>query len=125
MLVGLAEESEPLERADADVAVAEPRQHRRAGRRGLVAALQRLAGLEQREALRGVDAQRFEHLGRQHLADPALERQPAVGVAAVGRLARALGAEVEQPVRDRRGAARRGSRGRRRSPGLYTRNWWP
>jgi hypothetical protein len=43
----LAEEGEPLEGADADVAVAEPGQHRRAGRRGLVAALQRLAGLEQ------------------------------------------------------------------------------
>ena len=41
---------------------------------------------------------RFEHLGRQHLADAALQRQPSVGVAAVGRLARALGAEVEQPA---------------------------
>ena len=51
-----------------------------------------------------------------HLADAALERQAAVGVAAVGRLAGALGAEIEQPVRDRRGAARRGSRGRRRFP---------
>ena len=40
--------------------------------------------------------ERLEHLGRQHLAHPALERQPAVGVAAVGRLPRPLGAEVEQ-----------------------------
>ena len=55
-----------------------------------------LAGLEQREGLRGVDAERLEHLGREHLAHAALERQPAVGGAAVGRLARALGAEVEQ-----------------------------
>ena len=36
--VGLAERGEALEGADADVAVAEPDQHRRAGRRGLVAA---------------------------------------------------------------------------------------
>ena len=42
--------------------------------------------------------ERFEHLGREHFADAALQRQPAVGVAAVGRLARALGAEVEQPA---------------------------
>ena len=81
------------------MAVAEPDQHRRAGRRGLVAALQRLAGLDQREGLRGVDAERLEHLGREHLAHAALQRQPPVAEAAVGRLARALGAEVEQPAR--------------------------
>ena len=57
-----------------------------------------LAGLEQREALRRVDAERLEHLGRQHFADAALEGQPAVGRAAVWRLARTLGAEVEQAV---------------------------
>ena len=33
-----------------------------------------------------------------HLANAALERQPAVGVAAIGRLARSLGAKVEQPA---------------------------
>ena len=97
-ILGVVEESEPLEGADADVAVAEARQYRRAGRRRLVTALQFLAGLEQSEALRRVDAERFEHLGREHLADPALERQPAVGVAAVRRLARTLGAEVEQAI---------------------------
>ena len=42
--------------------------------------------------------ERLEHLGREHFANAALERQAAVGVAAVGRLARALGAEVEQAV---------------------------
>ena len=95
----ILEEGQPLEGADADVAVAEPGQHRRAGRRGLVARGQLLAGLEQREALRRIDAERLEHLGRQHFAHPALERQPPVGGAAVGGLARSLGAEVEQPAR--------------------------
>ena len=78
------------------MAVAEPRQHRRAGGRGLVAALQRLASLEQGEALRRVDAERLEHLGREHFAHSALERQAAVGMAAVRRLARTLRAKVEQ-----------------------------
>ena len=98
MFVGLAEEGEPLESADADMAVAEPRQDRGAGRGGLVAALQRFAGLEQSEALRRVDPKRFEHFGRQHFANAAFERQPAIGMAAVRRLARALGAEIEQPT---------------------------
>ena len=98
MLSASLEEGQPLEGADADMAVAEPGQHRRAGRRGLVAALQLLAGLEQREGLRGVDAERLEHLGREHLAHAALQRQPPVAEAAVGRRARALGAEVEQPA---------------------------
>ena len=40
----------PLEAADADVAVAEPDEHGGAGRRRLVAALERLARLDQREA---------------------------------------------------------------------------
>ena len=80
------------------MAVLEPDQHRRAGGGGLVVALQRLAGLDQREGLRGLDAERLEHLGREHLAHAALQRQPAVAEAAVGRLARSLGAEVEQPA---------------------------
>ena len=67
-----------------------------AGGRGLVAALELFAGLDQREALGGIDAQRFEHLGRQHLAHAALERQPAVAAARPRRAARALGAEIEQ-----------------------------
>jgi len=50
---GIALEGEALKGADADMAVTEPHQHRRAGRRGFVAALQRLAGLDQREAARG------------------------------------------------------------------------
>ena len=45
-ILGLAEEREPLERADADMPVAQPRQNGRAGGGRLVAALQRLAGLE-------------------------------------------------------------------------------
>ncbi len=92
------EEGQALERAEADVAVRKPHQHRGARRRGLVAARQRLAGLEQRERLRGVDAERLQHLRRQHLAHAALQRQPAVAEARIGRLARALGAEIEQPA---------------------------
>ena len=69
----------------------------RVGRR-LVAALQRLAGLDQAEGLRGVDAERLQHLRRQHLAHAALQRQPAVAAARPRRLAAALGAEVEQPA---------------------------
>ena len=80
------------------MAVAEPHEHRRARRRGLVAALERFAGLDQREAARGRNAERFEHLGRQHFANAALERQPPVAEAAVRRLPRSLGAEVHQPA---------------------------
>ena len=109
---------EPLEGADADVAVDEADEDRGAGRRGLVAADQRLAGLDQREGLRGVDAERLEHLGGEDLAHAALERQPAVAHARPGRRARALGAEVEQAAVARgRAAGRRGSRGRRRGRG--------
>ena len=78
--------------------MAEAGEHRRAGRRGLVAADQLLAGFEQRERLRRVDAERLEHLGGEHFAHPALERQASVGGAAVGRGSRTLGAEVEQAV---------------------------
>ena len=51
------------------------------------------------KVLRGLDAERLQHLGGEHLAHAALQRQPAVAEAAVRRLARALGAEVEQPAR--------------------------
>ena len=79
--VGLAEGGEALEAADADVAVAEADQHRGAGGRGLVAARERLAGLDEREGLRGVDAERLEHLGGEDLAHAALQRQPPVAAA--------------------------------------------
>ena len=97
-VVDLLEKGQPLETADPDMPVPKPRQHRRAGGGGLVPADQRLAGLEQGEALRSIDPQRLEHLGREHFANPALERQPAVGGPAPRGLARTLGREVEQPV---------------------------
>ena len=87
-----------LEAADPDVRVAEPDEHRRAGRRGLVAAHQLLAGLDQAEGLRRVDAERLQHLGGEDLAHAAFQRQPAVGGARPGRAAAALGAEIEQPA---------------------------
>ena len=46
--------------------------------------------------LRGVDAERLEHLGREHLAHAALEREAAVGAARPRGRAAALGAEIEQ-----------------------------
>ena len=69
---------------------------RRARGRGLVAAIERFAGLEQGEALRRVDAERFEHFGREDFAHAAFQGQPAIGVAAVRGLSRSLGAEIEQ-----------------------------
>ena len=65
--------------------MAQPDQHRRARRRGLVAAHQLLAGLDHREGLAGVDAQRLEHLGGEDLAHRAFQRQPPVGGAAPRR----------------------------------------
>src|SRR4030095_4148601 len=95
-IVALVEKSEPLEGADPDMTVAQPDQHRRSGGGGFVVALERLAGLDQREGLAGLDAERLEHFRGEDLAHRALEREAAVAEAAVGRLARSLGAEVEQ-----------------------------
>src|SRR3546814_1352722 len=55
------------------MAVAEPHQHRRSGGGGFVAAGERLAGFDQREAARRLDPQRFEHFGRQHFAQRSEE----------------------------------------------------
>ena len=74
----------------------EANQHRRAGGRGLVAAFERFAGFDQRQAARRIHAERFEHFGGQDFAHAALERQAAVAEAAVGGLARALRAKVHQ-----------------------------
>ncbi len=79
------------------MAVRQPYQHGGAGRRGLVAADQVLAGLDQAEALRGVDALRLQHRRGQHLAHAALEGQPPVAGAGPGRGAAAFGAEIEEP----------------------------
>ena len=76
-------------------------EHRRAGRAGLVAALQRLASFHQREGARGRNAQGFQHRRGEHLANAALQRQPAVAVARPRRAARTLGGEVEQPAAGR------------------------
>ena len=88
---------QPLECTDADMTVVEPGQYRRSGWRWLVAALQLLACFEQRETFRRVDPQRFEHLGREHLAHAALECQPTVAAPAPRGSPAALGAQVEQP----------------------------
>ena len=95
-ILGIAQVSEALEGADADMAVTQPDQYRRAGGGGLVAAFERFAGFDQREAARGVDAQRLEHFGGEHFAYPPFERQAAVAEAAPRRRARSLGGEVHQ-----------------------------
>ena len=59
---------EPLESADPNVGVREPDEDRRAGGRRLVAPEERLAGLDEREGLGGVDAERLEHLGGEDLS---------------------------------------------------------
>ena len=99
-IVGLAEIEEALEAADADMRVAEPHEHGRARRRRLVAAGQLLAGLDQAERFRRVDAERLQHLRRQHLAHAALQRQAPVGAARPRRLAAAFGGEIEQTAVD-------------------------
>src|SRR5262249_47746932 len=95
-LRALAEERMALEAAETDVRMAEPDEHGRARRRGLVAAEEHLAGLEERERLRGVDAERLEHRGREDLADATLQGEPPVALARPRRLAAALRAEVEE-----------------------------
>src|SRR3712207_2823514 len=76
--------------------MAEPHENGGAGRRGFVLTGQLLAGLDEAEAFGRLDAQGFQHLGREHLAYAALQRQPAVGAARIGRAAAALRREVEQ-----------------------------
>src|SRR3982751_1277404 len=95
-VLDLAQKGEALERPDSDVPMAEPRENRGAGRGGLVSALERFPRFEQCEALRRIDAQGLEHLRREHFANAALQRQPAIRVAAVGSLAGALGPKVKE-----------------------------
>ena len=107
-----------LERAEADVAVGQPGQHRRRGsgsaRRCAPAPRRSRSGRSEREV---GHAQRLQHGGGQHLAHAALQGQASVAAARPGRLPRALGAEVEQArPRRLRAAGRTGSRGRRRGP---------
>ncbi len=106
-VLDLAVEGKPLEGADADVAVAQAGQDGGARRRGLIATHQFLAGLEQGEGLRRVDAQRFEHLRRQHLADAALQRQAAVCGPAVRASDQIPWCRSRAAVRGHREAARR------------------
>src|SRR3546814_5121468 len=74
-------------------------QDRGSGGRRLITARQFLAGLDQREGLAGVHAQRFQHFRGQYLADAALQSQPTVAKTAVGRPSRSFGAKVKQPTR--------------------------
>src|SRR3546814_14905797 len=71
-------------------------QDRGSGGRRLITARQFLAGLDQREGLAGVHAQRFQHFRGQYLADAALQSQPTVAKTAVGRPSRSFGARSEE-----------------------------
>ena len=94
--VGPAQIGRPLEGAEPDMAVRQPHQHGGPRRRGFVAALQILAGLDQREGPAGWHALRLQHLRRQHLPHPALQRQPSVPGPRPRCLAGSLGAQVEK-----------------------------
>ena len=61
-------------------------------------AVQRLAGLDQRERLAGIDPKRLQHFGGQHLAHAAFQRQPTIGGARPWGSARALGGEIEEAL---------------------------
>src|SRR5581483_489426 len=95
-LLGLAEHGQALVAPEADVRVRETNEHGRARRRRLVAAMELLAGLEEAERLRRVDAERLQHLGREDLSNAALQRQATVAVARPRRPPAALRPEVEQ-----------------------------
>ena len=97
-LVLAAEVGGALEGPEADVAVRQPHHDRRAGRRRLVVALQRLAGLDQRQDAAGRNPQAFQHGGGQDLAHPALQRQPPVPAPRPRRLAGAFRSEVEKSI---------------------------
>src|SRR3546814_909495 len=84
---------------DTDMTMTEAYQDRGSGGRRLITARQFLAGLDQREGLAGVHAQRFQHFRGQYLADAALQSQPTVAKTAVGRPSRSFGAKVKQPTR--------------------------
>ncbi len=96
LMIGVA-----LEAAEADVAEGQARQHRRARRTGLIAPIKLFPGLDQGEGAAGGDAQGLQHLGRQHFAHPALQRQPPVGGPRPRSAAGALGPQVQQPIRAR------------------------
>ncbi len=83
-VVGAAFIGVALEGPDADMAVRQAGQHRRAGGARFVMASQGLAGLEHGEGATGGNAQGLQHLGRQHLAHRALERQAPVAAARPG-----------------------------------------
>ena len=57
-----------------------------------------LAGFDQTEGLRGVDAQGVEHLGREDFAHAALEGQATVALARPGRASAAFGRQIQQAL---------------------------
>ena len=59
----------------------------RTGGGRLIAAMQCLAGFDQREGARRFDAQRFEHFSRENFTNAAFQRQASVAETAIRRLA--------------------------------------
>ena len=85
-----------LERAEANMAFREAHENAAPGRGGLVIARELFAGFDEAEGLGCVDAKRFEISRGEDLTHTALERQAAVTLTRPGRLAGALGAEIEE-----------------------------
>jgi hypothetical protein len=90
---------QPLETADADMAMRQAGQNRRTCRAGFIPAMEMLAGFHHAQRFGRVGAQGFEHFGRQNFAHRAFQRQTAIALTAPWRGARTLGAKVEQAAR--------------------------
>jgi hypothetical protein len=93
----LAQMREALEGPEPDVRMTEAHENRGACGGRLVAALQSLSCLDEREGPTRGYAARLEHRGREDLANAPLQREPSVSAARPGRLAAPLRAQVEQP----------------------------
>ncbi len=78
--------------------MAEAYQDSRARGAGFILPHQGLASLHKGEGPRGRYAQGLKHARREHFADPALQRQPAVATSRPRREARPLGRKVEEPA---------------------------
>lgn len=97
-VVAFLERQQTLERADANMPMAEASKHGGTGRRWLVAALQCFTSLDDRECFRGTYPERFEQFRCQYLANCAFQREAAIAVAAPRRLPGTFGPEIEEPT---------------------------
>ena len=97
-IVRLVKCREPLKTANADMAVRQADKNGRARWAGFIAAMERFPGFDNRKGPAGLNAQRFEHFCGQNFTHRALQRQSPVPEAAIGGLARPLGAQIHEPA---------------------------